>query len=66
MLQQVIEGKNIQKYNANNQSKARIHSWLALQESPGTPIGKAINYKYFNTNNTECKTFTDWLDKLYN
>lgn len=63
---QNVESKSLQKYNANNRSKAKIHSWLALQESPGTPIGKAINYKYFNTNNPECKTFTDWLDKLYN
>lgn len=63
---QNIEGKNLHKYNANNHSKAKIHSWLALQESPGTPIGRAINYKYFKTDNPECKKFTDWLEKLYN
>jgi hypothetical protein len=61
-----VETKNLQKYNSNNKTKAKIHSWLALQDSPGTPIGKAISYKYFDTKNPECKVFKDWLDKLFN
>lgn len=61
-----IENKSLQRYNSNNQTKAKIHSWLALQESPGTPIGRAINYKYFKINNPECDAFMDWLKKLFN
>lgn len=63
---QNIETKKLQKYNPNNRAKAKIHSWLALQESPGTPIGRAINYKYLKTENPECKGFINWLNKLYN
>lgn len=63
---QNIEGKNLQLYNENNRSKAKIYSWLSLQESPGTPIGKAINYKYFDISNSECEVFVNWLEKLYN
>ncbi len=61
-----VESKKLQKYNSNNRSKSEIYSWLALQESPGTPIGKAINYKYFKIENPECKIFLDWLNKLFN
>ncbi len=38
---QTIESKNLQKYNPNNRTKAKIHSWLALQESPGSPSRKS-------------------------
>ncbi|MCG8701532.1 MAG: hypothetical protein MI922_26005, partial [Bacteroidales bacterium] len=37
-----IESSGVNNYKAIHKSKARIHTWLAWQETPGTPMGLAI------------------------
>lgn len=61
-----IETKCLNKYKSNHHSKARIHTWLAWQEDPGTPIGAAVTKKYLTTEPPICKEFVDWLNDLYN
>ncbi|MDR1555397.1 MAG: hypothetical protein LBS39_05170, partial [Campylobacteraceae bacterium] len=34
-----IEKKELNKYSTQYKSKAKIHTWLAWQENPGTPMG---------------------------
>ncbi|MDR1493635.1 MAG: hypothetical protein LBT05_13065 [Planctomycetaceae bacterium] len=34
-----IERQKLNKYSIAHKSKARIHAWLAWQETPGTPLG---------------------------
>jgi hypothetical protein len=63
---QSIENKKLHKYNSNNRTKAKIHSWLSLQKNPGNTLGEAINQKYFDLENTECDLFIEWLNKLFN
>ena len=60
-----LENKGINKYSLIHKSKATIHSWLALQESPGTPMGLSITKRYLTTDNETCTKLIDWLRMLY-
>lgn len=60
-----IENDKLHKYADIHQSKALIHAWLALQETPGTPMGLAITKKYLSTDNEKCSLFIDWLTTLF-
>ncbi len=62
----LLEPKNLQQYKSIHQSKAKIHTWLAWQQTPGTPMGLAINKKYLNANNPQTKIFMDWVNTLFN
>lgn len=44
--------------------KAEIHTWLAWQEVPGTPLGLAVTRHYFDTDSELCKRFVQWLRRL--
>ena len=46
-------------------AKAEIHTWLAWQEDPGSPMGQAIMKKYLNTNNETCQRFLAWLKAVF-
>lgn len=61
-----IEEANLNKYKLVHKSKARIHTWLAWQEKPGTPMGSAINQTYLDTNQELCNRFIDWINQLFN
>ena len=61
-----IESKGLNGYKPIHHSKARIHTWLAWQEEPGTPMGLAITKKYLTVTPHICQAFVDWLNKLFN
>jgi hypothetical protein len=64
-----IENKNLNNYNKNSDNqrkKALIHTWLAWQESPGTPMGSAITKSYLTTQHDLCQQFITWLNSLFN
>ena len=61
-----IEMTQLNAYSVAHHEKARIHTWLAWQESPGTPMGQAITKKYLETDSAICHNFVDWLNRLYN
>ncbi|MDR2116756.1 MAG: hypothetical protein LBP87_10305 [Planctomycetaceae bacterium] len=56
-----IENRNLQKYSQNYKAKARIHTWLAWQEEPGTPLGQSITKKYLSTDKATCLILINWL-----
>jgi hypothetical protein len=61
-----IEDEEINNYNLIHKSKALIHTWLAWQETPGTPLGKAITTRYLATENTEISDrFINWITRLF-
>lgn len=60
-----VENQNLNKYKLIHKSKAEIHSWLALQEDPGTPMGLAITKRYLTTDQEICLRLIDWLKKLF-
>lgn len=61
-----IETEGVNKYKAIHKSKARIHTWLAWQETPGTPMGLAIKKTFLDTNKELCLKFVDWINELFN
>jgi hypothetical protein len=47
------------------QAKARIHTYLAWQNDPGTPLGLAITKKFLDANNPQAGQFINWVRKLF-
>lgn len=45
-------------------AKAEIHTWLAWQEQPGTPMGAAINQKYLGVGSPIADRFVAWIQRL--
>jgi hypothetical protein len=60
-----IETKHIQQYKPVHKPKAFIHTWLAWQENPGTPMGIALTKKYLSTENEVGNAFLRWLIALF-
>jgi hypothetical protein len=60
-----IESRQLNKYSAIHKSKAVIHTWLAWQENPGTPMGLSITKRYLSANDATCRVFIQWLEALF-
>jgi hypothetical protein len=45
--------------------KAEIHTWLAWQRAPGTPMGTAISKKYLDANSEYAQQYVTWLVRLF-
>lgn len=60
-----IERKQLNKYKLIHKSKAIVHSWLSVQEDPGTPMGLSITKRYLTTDDNICKKIIGWLNDLY-
>ena len=45
--------------------KAVIHTWLAWQEEPGFPFGKAITARFLDPNVPEVDVLAAWLKRLF-
>ena len=60
-----IESRSLHKYAGVHRAKALVHAWLALQESPGTPMGQAITKRYLSTDQQTCQNFINWLTELF-
>lgn len=46
-------------------SKAVVHTWLAWQKEPGTPLGLAITKHYLDTSKDIAKDFEVWLRQSF-
>ena len=60
-----LEADKLHRYR-HKRSKAFVHTWLAWQENPGMPMGKAITTKALSANSPIAQTFVDWLNRLFN
>ncbi len=61
-----IEAEGINNYSKVHKSKAVIHTWLAWQEKPGTPLGQAITARYLITDNQVlCDSFMEWVKRVF-
>jgi len=61
-----LEDKGLNKYKNIHKSKAKIHTWLAWQETPGTPMGSAITKRYLDTDDEMSYKFVKWITNLFN
>lgn len=57
--------KKEQKFKDVHRPKAEIHTWLAWQEDPGTPMGLAITKKYLDAEASHAKSLIKWLERLF-
>lgn len=55
----------IQRSFGSHVIKANVHTWLAWQEHPGTPLGSAIKYCYLKDNVPQALAFVDWVKRLF-
>jgi hypothetical protein len=60
-----MEQQHLNKYSSYHKAKARIHTWLAWQEEPGTPLGQSITKKYLSTDKETCLRLINWLNGLF-
>lgn len=62
-----IEGipKEERLFRDSYRSKALIHTWLAWQEEPGTPLGLAVTRRYLGCDHELVKQFLAWLTRLF-
>ena len=64
----VIENiKNIEpwRFKPQHKSKAIVHTWLAWQINPGSPIGSSLKRSTININRPVISNFKFWLQRLY-
>lgn len=54
-----------QHFLEQEKMKAYVHSWLAWQERPGTPMGLAIGMKFLDANVPEAAHLIDWINRLF-
>ena len=62
-LSQIPAGER--RFADQHYCKALIHTWLAWQDDPGTPLGQAITKRYFETENAPATEFLGWLTRLF-
>jgi hypothetical protein len=53
------------RFNETYRSKAVLHTWLAWQEVPGTPLGLAITRQYLNGDHALAQRFMTWLETRF-
>ena len=53
------------RFSPAREPKAIIHTWLAWQEEPGMPPGKAITAHYLDASVEEVDCLVSWLNRLY-
>jgi len=53
----------LQRFKSVHRSKARIHSWLAISERPGRPMGQAIKAdRQLDANSPAVEPFLKWIN----
>jgi hypothetical protein len=49
------------RFKPSYETKAVVHTWLAWQEEPGTPLGLALTRQYLDAEQSAAIRFRDWL-----
>jgi hypothetical protein len=62
-LQKVIERDR--RFRESYLMKAKLHTWLAWQERPGTPPGLALTNRYLDANALYAQKLIKWLCRLF-
>lgn len=52
------------RFKPQFEPKAKVHTWLAWQEEPGTPMGAAITKRYLDPSQPTAQAFVDWVKRL--
>lgn len=63
--EEVIEDLPERRFDDKYEAKAHIHTWLAWQEKPREPIGRAIKQGVLTTEADLVQHFVDWVRRLF-
>jgi hypothetical protein len=61
----VVDALPEQHFIEQDKMKAYVHSWLAWQARPGTPMGLAIGMKFLDANVPEAALLMQWVRRLF-
>jgi hypothetical protein len=53
------------RFKESQRIKAYIHTWLAWQKKPGTPLGQAITAKFLDADATHARQLIGWIRRLF-
>jgi hypothetical protein len=53
------------RFIPNHFIKAHLHTWLAWQENPGSPLGLAITKRYLDAEAHHAKQLITWVRRLF-
>ena len=53
------------RFHSQHLIKAYVHTWLAWQKDPGTPMGQAINNRYLEADSKQAQRFIAWVRRLF-
>lgn len=53
------------RFAAKDHTKARIHSYLAIQEEPGKPMGLAITCRYLDPDAPNAGQLIRWIQRMF-
>ncbi len=53
------------RFSEAHRTKVLIHTWLAWQADPGTPLGQAITKRYFDAECPQVQSLLAWLTRLF-
>lgn len=62
---EVIEGLPERRFDPNDEGKAHIHTWLAWQQTPREPIGRALTQGVLAPESALALRFVDWVRRLF-
>ncbi|HVG01149.1 MAG TPA: DUF3226 domain-containing protein, partial [Chloroflexia bacterium] len=54
-----------ERFSNTSRSKAHVHTWLAWQKDPGTPIGFAITKRYLEPAAPHAQRLMEWVRRLF-
>lgn len=60
-----IEEEKLHKYKAVHRIKAKIHTWLSLQENPEITLGQSITNRCLDLDKDIARAFEQWLRALF-
>ncbi len=64
-VEQIPEDERLFKSTPSGVIKAKVHTWLAWQEEPGTPLGQALRKGYLQIDAPPAQTLAAWLRSLF-
>lgn len=53
------------RFKPQYKSKAIVHTWLAWQDNPGSPLGASVKRSIINHSHPTIQNFKNWLTRLY-
>lgn len=53
------------RFRPRHRQKSNVHTWLAWQEDPGTPLGQAITKHYLDAESQRAHQLVDWIRRLF-